>query len=48
MLCQQSKYEQALEIFNKSFMQDAEMANPVLTVFVRAFCKQATLPIFNM
>jgi hypothetical protein len=42
-LCQENKYERALEVFNKSWMQDAGVASFVLSSFILALCKQGTL-----
>ncbi|XP_047092678.1 pentatricopeptide repeat-containing protein At5g14080-like isoform X2 [Lolium rigidum] len=42
MLCQENKYEQAEEIFNKSVVQDSKLASSVLTVLILALCKQGS------
>ncbi|CAM0876632.1 unnamed protein product [Alopecurus aequalis] len=42
MLCQENRYEQAEEIFNKSAVQDPKLANSVLPVFSLALCKQGS------
>ena len=42
MLCQENKYDQALEIFKKSCMQDAGVASSVLSSFILALCGQGT------
>ena len=40
MLCQENKYEQALEIFKRSLTQDAKVASSVLNMFILALCKK--------
>jgi len=42
-LCQENKYERALEIFKKSWTQDAGVASSVLSSFILALCEQGTL-----